>query len=80
MSIQVAAQFLSTDESCVIYVGEAKQLEASRQFKHAEKLYVEAGQYDLAINMYKKGGLWDKVVQLVAKYRKVFFTKFAKSY
>ena len=64
MSIQVAAQFLSTDESCVIYVGEAKQLEASRQFKHAEKLYVEAGQYDLAINMYKKGGLWDKVVHI----------------
>ena len=63
---------MSPDELLVVYMREAKELEASRQFKLAEKLYLEFGKYDLAIDMYKKAGLRDNVIQLVAKYKKVF--------
>lgn len=62
---------MSAEESYGIYLREAKELEGSRQFKLAEKLYLEAGKYDLAIDMYKKERLRDNVIQLVAKYKKV---------
>ncbi|KAI5074597.1 hypothetical protein GOP47_0010558, partial [Adiantum capillus-veneris] len=67
---KVASQFLLPDEAHVIFMHQAKEFESFRRFKDAEKLYLELGQHDSAINMYKVQGMFDNVIQLVAKFRK----------
>lgn len=39
--------------------------------KDAERLYVDANEPDLAINMYKKAHMFDQMIRLVAKHRRV---------
>ncbi|KAH7315182.1 hypothetical protein KP509_21G038200 [Ceratopteris richardii] len=67
---KVASQFLSLDEADKIFFRQAKDFESSRRFKDAEKLYLELGQHDAAINMYKAQGMFDNVIQLVSQFRK----------
>ena len=53
----------------MLYVSQAQRLEASGRLKDAEKLYVMVKEPDLAINMYKKGRLFDHMIRLVGLVR-----------
>lgn len=69
--VQVAAHHLAEPEAAALYLQRARELEAKAHFKEAEKLYIEAQEHDLAINMYTKARQFDHVIQLVSKYRRV---------
>jgi len=50
-------------------VQEAQKFEAEGDYKAAEKMYLAAGEPDLAINMYKKAKMFDHMIRLVMKFR-----------
>ena len=64
---------MSEPEAAALYLHRARELEAMAHYKDAEKLYIEAQEHDLAINMYTKARQFDHVIQLVSKYRRVWF-------
>ncbi|XP_024359090.2 intraflagellar transport protein 172 isoform X4 [Physcomitrium patens] len=66
---KVAAHHLSEPDAAALYLQRARQLEAVTHYTDAEKLYIEAQEPDLAIDMYNKARKFDHVIQLVSKYR-----------
>lgn len=74
----MAARYLSEAEASALYLQRAGEFETMGHYKDAEKLYLEAREHDLAIDMYKKARQFDHMICLVAKYRRVrpvpFFT------
>ncbi|KAG0608561.1 hypothetical protein M758_8G115000 [Ceratodon purpureus] len=72
---KVAAHHLSEPEAAALYLQRARELEAMAHYKDAEKLYIEAQEHDLAINMYTKARQFEHVIQLVSKYRRDALTE-----
>lgn len=60
---------MSEPDAAALYLQRARQLEAVTHYTDAEKLYIEAQEPDLAIDMYNKARKFDHVIQLVSKYR-----------
>lgn len=54
----------------MLYVQEARKFESEGLFKDAERMYLQANEPDLAINMYKKAKQYDNMIRLVTKFRK----------
>jgi tetratricopeptide (TPR) repeat protein len=67
---RVGRAHMSSDALRELYTSLACKLEASQKLQEAEQLYVAVGEFDKAILMYKKTGLYDQMLRLVAKYRK----------
>ncbi|CAM6098614.1 unnamed protein product [Calypogeia fissa] len=67
---KVAARHLSDGEAYALFLQRARELEATKSFRDAEKLYLEAKEPDLAINMYKKAHMFDQMIRLVEMHRK----------
>eukprot|EP00899_Mesostigma_viride_P028336 jgi/Mesvir1/8688/Mv02626-RA.1 len=67
---RVAVRFMSDQEMTVLYTKRARELEAMGKYKDAEKTYLTVKEHDLAINMYKKAGMFDHMIRLVSTYRK----------
>eukprot|EP00898_Chlorokybus_atmophyticus_P006921 jgi/Chlat1/722/Chrsp104S01301 len=83
---KVAAQYMSEREVSALYLRRARELEAlattpsgsnttstssnGPRYREAERLYLLAKEHDLAISMYKKSGLYDQMLRLVAAHRK----------
>ena len=61
--------YLPESQYRTIQVQEAQKFEAEGHFKEAEKMYLSAGEPDLAINMYKKAKMFDHMIRLVMKFR-----------
>ena len=67
---RVATGYLTESEIKHFYTLKASDLENSGKLKDAEKMYITVKEYDLAINMYKKKGMYDQMIRLVSIYRK----------
>jgi intraflagellar transport protein 172 len=66
---QLIIHYLPESQYRTIQVQEAQKFEAEGHFKEAEKMYLSAGEPDLAINMYKKAKMFDHMIRLVMKFR-----------
>lgn len=53
---------------------QARDFESQSKFKDAEKAYIQAEEYDLAIQMYRKVRSFDPMIKLVQMYRKESLT------
>lgn len=69
--IEVAETFMSEDQVINMYTEQAKRLETQHRYREAESLYLKADEIDFAISMYKNHHLFDDMIRLVSKYRKV---------
>ena len=67
---RVATGYLTESEIKHFYTQKASELEGARKLRDAEKMFITVKEYDLAINMYKKKGLFDQMIRLVSIYRK----------
>jgi len=66
----VISKYLSESEYPMLYVQEARKFEAEGDFKNAERMYIQAKEPDLAINIYRRAKQYDHMIRLVTKYRK----------
>eukprot|EP00455_Lapot_gusevi_P039036 TRINITY_DN4373_c0_g1_i5.p1 TRINITY_DN4373_c0_g1~~TRINITY_DN4373_c0_g1_i5.p1 ORF type:complete len:818 (-),score=195.56 TRINITY_DN4373_c0_g1_i5:51-2441(-) len=67
---RVATQHLPEAEVAALYEQQAQVMEQQGKFNEAERLYLAVNEPLLAINMYKKNRQFDRMINLVAKYRK----------
>lgn len=67
---KIISRYLPESEYTMLYIKEAQKFEREGRYKDAERMYITANEPDLAINMYKNAKLYDKMIKLVAKYRK----------
>lgn len=65
-----AQNCMAQEEIHGMYVSRAQELEEAGKLREAEKLYVVAGEPDLAISMYKKAKKYDSMTRLVGIYHK----------
>jgi intraflagellar transport protein 172 len=65
-----ADRALTVEQSSMLYEQQAAAMEAAGKFAEAERLYLEVNEPDLAINMYKKQRMFDRMLTLVGKWRK----------
>jgi intraflagellar transport protein 172 len=54
----------------LLYEQQAQLMESQGKFTEAERMYLDVSEPDLAINMYKKARMYDRMIALVSKYRK----------
>ena len=69
---QMIKKHMKDDEFSKVIVNEALKYEHNSRFKEAEKLYVIAGEHDMAINMYKTIKQYDNMLRLVSLHRPDF--------
>lgn len=69
-AFSVIQRYLPEREYPMLYVNEARKFEAEGDFKNAERMYIQAKEPDLAINIYRKAKQYDHMIRLVTKYRK----------
>ena len=62
---KVARGYLSDADTQHWYRRKAREFEALHKHKEAEKCFVQAEEFDLAINMYKKARMYDQMIRLV---------------
>jgi intraflagellar transport protein 172 len=67
---KVAMSYMTESEVGMLYISQARRMEAQGRLKEAEKLYLTVREPDLAINMYKKQRKYDQMIRLVTTYRK----------
>jgi len=67
---QVISRYLPEQEYTMLYVQEARKFENEGDYKNAERMYLQANEPDLAINIYRKAKLYDHMIRLVTKFRK----------
>uniref|UniRef100_A0A7E4USX7 WD_REPEATS_REGION domain-containing protein n=1 Tax=Panagrellus redivivus TaxID=6233 RepID=A0A7E4USX7_PANRE len=65
---KLAVEFLGADQTRDMYLEKADELETNGRFKEAEDLYVELGEPQRAIGMYKNAGHNEDMIRLVGKY------------
>eukprot|EP01018_Ginkgo_biloba_P018844 Gb_21571 [translate_table: standard] len=68
--MKVVSKHLSEVDARALHLNQGHKFEALGRFKDAEKLYLEAKEYDLAIKMYKNARMFDSMIELASKYRK----------
>ncbi|KAI8818942.1 uncharacterized protein EV422DRAFT_125936 [Fimicolochytrium jonesii] len=66
----LATTYMAPDEVAVLYISQAKDMEAQGKLKDAEKLYLTVQEPDLAINMYKNHKQYDNMIRLVTAFHK----------
>ncbi|KAI8928779.1 hypothetical protein BC831DRAFT_447367 [Entophlyctis helioformis] len=66
----LATSYMSSEDVAILYISQAKEMEAQGKFRDAEKLYLTVGEPDLAINMYKNQKQYDHMIRLVTAYHK----------
>jgi intraflagellar transport protein 172 len=66
----LALSFMSEQEVAVLYISQAKDLEAKGQLRDAERLYLAINEPDLAITMFKNHKQYDQMIRLVAAHHK----------
>ena len=66
---QIIKKSMKDEDFSKTILNEAVKYEQEAKFKEAEKLYIMAGDPDIAINMYKGAKQFDNMVKLVAAYR-----------
>lgn len=66
----LATSYMSPKEVAVLYISQAKELEAKGLFKDAERLYIAITEPDLAITMYKNHRQYDQMIRLVTAHHK----------
>lgn len=71
---QLARKHLTSEHHKDIIAKEAEKFETNGKYKEAEKLYIIAEEYDVAITMYKDAKQYDNMLRLVAKYRPDFLS------
>jgi len=54
----------------MLYVAEARKFEEEGDYRNAERMYLQANEPDLAINIYRKAKQFDHMIRLVTKFRK----------
>lgn len=72
---KVARGYLPEGELQKFYSRRAREFEAARQWKDAEKAYLSAGETEMAVNMYKKNKMWDNMLRLVQMHRREGLTQ-----
>jgi len=65
----IIKKYLKDEESSKIILNEAMEFEKNGKYNEAEKLYILAGEHDIAISMYKSIKQYDNMIRLVSKYR-----------
>lgn len=68
----IIKKFMKDEESSKIICNEAMKYEHEGKLKEAEKLYILAGEHDIAISMYKGLKQYDNMIRLVSQYRPDF--------
>ncbi|CAN0217636.1 unnamed protein product, partial [Discosporangium mesarthrocarpum] len=66
---RLASSYMSGGEVRILYMEQGHKMEGEGRLGDAEKLYLQVGEVDLAITMYKKARRYDAMVRLVAKHR-----------
>ncbi|EGF80053.1 hypothetical protein BATDEDRAFT_11418, partial [Batrachochytrium dendrobatidis JAM81] len=66
----LATSYMSPEDVAILYISQAKEMEAKLKFHEAEKLYLTVDEPDLAINMYKNHKQYDQMIRLVTVYHK----------
>ncbi|KAI8804484.1 hypothetical protein BJ742DRAFT_824622 [Cladochytrium replicatum] len=66
----LASSFMSQEEVAILYISQARELEAQGNLKEAERLYLTVGEPDLAINMYRQHKHYDHMIRLVTAHHK----------
>eukprot|EP01013_Petalomonas_cantuscygni_P006238 TRINITY_DN1715_c0_g1_i1.p1 TRINITY_DN1715_c0_g1~~TRINITY_DN1715_c0_g1_i1.p1 ORF type:complete len:1783 (-),score=555.37 TRINITY_DN1715_c0_g1_i1:358-5706(-) len=73
---KVAKTYMTEEEVKVLYIEQARQLEAAGHYKDAERLYCRVPQgWDQAIGMYRKARRYDDMIRLVQVYHPDLVTK-----
>ncbi|XP_063277854.1 intraflagellar transport protein 172 homolog isoform X3 [Prinia subflava] len=67
---KLAVKCMSQEDVSVLYITQAQEMERQGKYKEAERLYITVNEPDMAITMYKKCKMYDRMVSLVAKYHK----------
>lgn len=67
---KVARGYLTDGEVQAFYRQKAREFEAVRKYKEAERAYVQADEVDCAIVMYKKAAMYEPMLRLVGQHRK----------
>eukprot|EP00662_Eupelagonemidae_sp_cell21_P042803 gene42803-24632_t len=70
-----AKAYLTEQQMTEVYVARAAQREEMGELDDAGRLYVAAGQPDLAIRMYKAAQQWDNMIRVVSQHRPQFLHK-----
>lgn len=68
-AVEFAKQHLQNETYKDLIAREAENIEKTGKLKEAEKLYLIAEEYDVAITMYKDNKQYDNMIRLVSKYR-----------
>jgi intraflagellar transport protein 172 len=66
---KIADRSMNPDSIAILYEQQAQAFEAQHKYTEAERLYLDINDPDLAINMYKKLRMHDKMVALVTTHR-----------
>jgi intraflagellar transport protein 172 len=66
---RVASAHMSDRQASALYLSQGQKLEAQGKLRDAESMYIRVGNVDLAIVMYKKAGMVEDMLRLVAAHR-----------
>lgn len=72
---KVAVSCMSEAAVSRLYVSQAQQLEAEKNLKQAEKLYLTVNEHDMAISMYKRARQYQNMIRLVSEFRTCCLSK-----
>lgn len=65
----IIKKYMKDEESNKVILDEAMEFEKNGKYIEAEKLYILAGEHDIAISMFKSIKQYDNMIRLVSKYR-----------
>lgn len=65
----IIKKYMKDEDFSKVIVKEAMRYEQEGKYKEAEKLYIIAGEHDIAISMYKNLKQYDNMIRLVSQYR-----------
>jgi intraflagellar transport protein 172 len=68
----IIKKYMKDEDFSKVIVKEAMKYEQEGKYKEAEKLYIIAGEPDIAISMYKNLKQYDNMIRLVSQYRQDF--------
>ncbi len=68
----IIKKYMKDEDFSKVIVKEAMRYEQEAKYKEAEKLYIIAGEHDIAISMYKNLKQYDNMIRLVSQYRQDF--------
>ena len=68
----IIKKYMKDEDFSKVIVKEAMKYETDGKYKEAEKLYIIAGEHDIAISMYKNLKQYDNMIRLVSQYRQDF--------